>query len=91
VAITSQQPFFPTCYGKEFTDRVFGLHKHAATGEHKFDKLCTELGIEYRHTPPESPETNGMIERLNGRIEEVLQSHHFRAGKELEVTLHRYV
>lgn len=32
-----------------------------------------------------------MVERFNGRIEEVLQSHHFRSGGELETTLHRYV
>jgi Integrase core domain len=32
-----------------------------------------------------------MVERFNGRIEDVLQSHHFRSGEELETTLHRYV
>jgi hypothetical protein len=31
-----------------------------------------------------------MVERFNGRIEEVLQSDHFRSGEELETTLHRY-
>ena len=77
--------------GKEFTDRLFGLRKRAATGEHEFDKLCAEFSIEHRLTPPKSPRTNGMIERFNGRIEEVLQSHHFRSGEELEITLHRYV
>ena len=77
--------------GKEFTDRLFGLRKRSATGEHEFDKLCAELGIEHRLTPPKSPQTNGMVERFNGRIEEVLQSHHFRSGEELETTLHRYV
>ena len=41
--------------------------------------------------PPKSPQTNGMVERWGGRIEEVLQSHHFRSGEELETTLHRYV
>ena len=77
--------------GKEFTDRLFGLRKRAATGEHEFDTLCTVLDIEHRLTPPKSPQTNGMEERFNGRIEEVLQSHHFRSGEELETTLHRYV
>lgn len=77
--------------GKGFTDRLFGLRERAATGEHEFDKLCTELDIEHRLTPPKSPRTNGMVERFNGRIEEVLQSHHFRSGEELEATLHRYV
>jgi hypothetical protein len=32
-----------------------------------------------------------MVERFNGRIEDVLQSHHFRSGEELETTLQRYV
>ena len=32
-----------------------------------------------------------MVERFNGRIEDVLQSHHFRSGEELETTLRRYV
>ena len=34
---------------------------------------------------------NGRIERFNDRIEEVLQSPHFRSGEALETTLHRYV
>ena len=77
--------------GKEITDRLFGLRKRAATGEHEFDTLCSELGIDHRLTPPKSPQTNGMVERFNGRIEDVLQSHHFRSGEELDATLHRYV
>ena len=81
----------PMASGKEFTDRLFGLRKRAATGEHEFDTLCTTLEIEHRLTPPKSPQTNGMVERFNGRIEEVLQSHHFRSGEEVETTLHRYV
>jgi hypothetical protein len=32
-----------------------------------------------------------MVERFNNRIEEVLQSHYFRSGEELEKTLYRYV
>ncbi len=44
-----------------------------------------------RLTPPRSPQTNGMVERFNGRIEEVLQSHPFRSGEVLEATLLRYV
>jgi len=34
--------------GKEFTDRLFGLRKRAATGEHEFDTLCSALSIEHR-------------------------------------------
>ena len=32
-----------------------------------------------------------MVERFNGRIEDVLQSHHFRSGEDLEQTILRYV
>ena len=46
--------------GKEFTDRLFGLRKRIATGKHEFDRLCTELNIEHRLTPPRSPQTNGI-------------------------------
>ena len=77
--------------GKEFTDRLFGLRKRSPTGRHAFDQLCTDLAIEHRLLPSMHPQTNGMVERCNGRIAEVLQSHHFRSGEELETTLHRYV
>jgi len=77
--------------GKEFSDRLFGLRKRAATGSHQFDRLCTDLGIEHRLAPPMRPQTNGMVERFNGRIEDVLQSHHFNSREDLEQTLMRYV
>jgi len=77
--------------GKEFTDRLFGLRKRAATGNHEFDTLCADLGIEHRLAPPMRPQTNGMVERFNGRIEDVLQSHRFRSGEDLEQTILRYV
>ena len=77
--------------GKEFTDRLFASRERAATGEHAFDQLCTALGIEHRLTPVRRPQTNGMVERFNGRISEVLRSHHFQSGADLEATLTRYV
>lgn len=55
------------------------------------DEVGTVLAGRFGVTPPKSPQTNGMVECFNGRIEEVLQSHHFRSGEELETTLHRYV
>jgi transposase InsO family protein len=36
-------------------------------------------------------QTNGMMERFNGQIEDILQSHRFRSGDGLEQTLVRYV
>jgi len=35
-------------------------------------------------------EKNGMLERFNGRIEAVLQSHRFRGGEEFERTSQHY-
>ena len=37
------------------------------------------------------PQTSGMVERYNGRIEDVLQSHRFHSGEDLEHTILRYV
>jgi transposase InsO family protein len=33
-----------------------------------FAKACTTLGAQYRHTRPRTPQTNGMVERFNGRV-----------------------
>jgi energy-coupling factor transporter ATP-binding protein EcfA2 len=72
-------------------DRLFGLRRRHATGAHQVDLLCAELGIDHRLAPPMRPQTNGMVERFNGRIEDVLQSHRFRSGEDLEQTILRYV
>ena len=88
--------------GSEFTDRLFGAHARAPSGQHAFDQLCQALGIEHRLTRPRRPQTNGMgevferersslEERFNGRIADLLRTHHFRSRDDLEQTLHRYV
>jgi transposase InsO family protein len=77
--------------GKEFTDRLFGRLARGESGRHEFDQLCEALGIEHRLTRPRRPQTNGMGQQLNGRIEEVLRSHHFGSREDLERTLSRYV
>ena len=51
--------------GKEFTDRLFGLCKRAATGQHEFNLLCADLGIKHRLTPPPPPQTTALVERCN--------------------------
>ena len=33
-----------------------------------FARVCAELGAQYRHTRPRTPQTNGMVERFNGRV-----------------------
>ena len=77
--------------GKEFTDRLFASREREPSGEHEFDRLCRALGIEHRLTRPRTPKTNGMVERFNGRISDVLNTHRFNSSLDLEQTLLRYV
>ena len=77
--------------GKEFTDRLFASREREPSGNHQFDQLCQALGIEHRLTKPRTPQTNGMVERFNGRIADVLKTHRLHSGGDLEQTLLRYV
>jgi transposase InsO family protein len=85
--------------GTEFTDRFVTAGERTPTGQHVFDQLCAALGIEHRLTRPWCPQTNGMVERFNGRIADpgsrpgqaLLRTHPFRSRDDLEQTLHRYV
>ena len=68
--------FFPfkithilTDNGNEFTNR-FSQGRKEPTGNHRFDKLCTQYGITHRLIEPFKPQTNGMVERVNGIIKE---------------------
>ena len=103
MAINFNSASFPTCYGKEFTDRLFGLRKRSPTGKPEFDMLCSELGIDNRLTQPKSPQTNGIplgdcqqspagqrVERFNGRIADVLETSQFNSALDLKQTLRRY-
>lgn len=76
--------------GSQFTDR-FTSKKRQPTGNHKFDVRCKALNIEHRLCPPRHPQTNGMVERFNGRIAEVVAQTRFASAAELEATLMSYV
>jgi transposase InsO family protein len=76
--------------GSQFTDR-FTSKKREPTGRHSFDMRCKALNIEHRLCPPRHPQTNGMVERFNGRISEVVKQTRFASAAELETTLERYV
>jgi hypothetical protein len=77
--------------GKEFTDRFTAQGEREPTGKHLFDQACTAIGAEHRLIPPRHPQTNGMVERFNGRIAELLRSTHFRSASELAITLDHYL
>lgn len=70
--------------GKEFTDRLFASRQKEPSGNHALDLLCEQLGIEHRLTRPRTPRTNGMVERFNGRIADVLKTHRFNSAEDLE-------
>ena len=76
--------------GSQFTDR-FTNKKREPSGKHKFDVRCKVLGIEHRLCPPRHPQTNGMVERFNGRISEVVNQTRFASAAELESTLGSYL
>jgi transposase InsO family protein len=77
--------------GQEFTDRLFACGEREPSGKHVFDQTCQQLSIEHRLTKPRTPCTNGMVERFNGRIADVLKTHRFNGQEDLAQTLHRYV
>ncbi len=66
--------FFPfylthilTDNGLEFTDK-WARGKGFVSGNHKFDVECKDDEIEHRLTAPYTPQTNAMLERVNGTI-----------------------
>ena len=77
--------------GKEFTDRFYPSGEREPTGKHVFDRECRENGIEHRLIRPRGPRTNGMVERFNGGIREVVQQTEFESSRQLKDTLRRYL
>lgn len=76
--------------GKEFTDRFCVTGSRTPTGNHKFDQVCTAHGVEHRLIKPRQPQTNGMVERFNGRISDVLSRTRFSSASELKEALFGY-
>ena len=75
--------------GSQFTDRFTGQGKQPS-GQHAFDRECTRMNIEHRLIKPRHPQTNGMVERFNGRISDILATTRFRSREDLQTTLQRY-
>jgi len=75
--------------GSQFTDR-FTSKARQPSGEHHFDVRCKALKIEHRLCPPRHPQTNGMVERFNARVGEVLGQTRFKTAAQLHSTLFNY-
>lgn len=92
--VAKKAPFriskLPTDNDKAFTDRFSAAGERKATSDNIFDKCCTEHDIEHRLIPPRHPQTNGMVERFNGRISEVLATTRFNSSQDLKTTLLLY-
>ena len=78
--------------GSQLTDRFTSRKKDAEgkpipSGKHVFDALCKQLQIEHRLIPPRHPQTNGIVERVNGRISELVNQTRFGSAAEFESTL----
>ena len=76
---------------KAFTDRITASGRRTPTGNHPLDELCAAHNIDHRLIPVRRPQTNGMVERFNGRISEVLATTRFNGKEDLKQTLKRYV
>lgn len=71
--------FFPypiiqilTDNGFEWTDRCAGYVKEKATGNHPVDIVCTKFNVKHKLTKIRRPQTNGMVERFNRRVNEAI-------------------
>ena len=76
--------------GKEFTDRFSLTGERKPIGKHPFDLVCKSNKIEHRLIRPFHPHTNGIVERFNGRIKDILVKTHFKDSKQLTKTLKDY-
>jgi len=78
--------------GKEFTDKFRKNSDLKPSGKHILDKKCSEFSIEHRLTKPYTPQTNGMVERMNRRVvDNILEPIKFDNYKELESTIKHYI
>ena len=77
--------------GKEFTDRFSTAGELEPTGDHLFDQACQSQAIEHRLAKPKHPQTNGMVERFNGRIADILRTTRFDLSADLKQTLENHL
>jgi transposase InsO family protein len=76
--------------GAQFTDR-FATEDKRPSVQHAFHMACAALPAEHRLAPPRHPQSNGMVERVNGRINELLQQTRFDSRTDLQATLINYL
>jgi len=76
--------------GFEFTNKYCSGVKDSTI--HKFDELCEQLEIEHRTTKPNTPKTNGMVERVNRTIKEnTIYSTQYKSLEEMKEDLVKFM
>ena len=74
--------------GIQFTSRARDIWD----GDHIFDRVCDEHGIEHRLTKVNHPWTNGQVERMNRTIKDAtVKRYHYESHEELQVHLQLFV
>jgi transposase InsO family protein len=52
-----------------------------------FEKACRKLKVQHRKTKPDTPQTNGMVERFNGRVQREVLGITVASHRDLETLL----
>ncbi|MEO8746409.1 MAG: integrase core domain-containing protein [Rhodanobacter sp.] len=73
----------------QFIDRFTGKRKKPS-GKRAFEHERVSLDTKHRLIKPRQPQTNGMAERFNGRISDMLATTRLRSRDDLQATLGRY-
>ena len=80
--------------GSQFTDRFTSKANVSPLDRPSRIRSCAARASGHRASPVLHhviPQTNGMVERFNGRVAEVIKQTRFRSAAELETTLTHYV
>jgi transposase InsO family protein len=79
--------------GLEFTNRFIKSKKgFYCTKASKLDEICTKNNIEHRLTLPATPQTNGMVERVNGTIKnETIKRNSYENLEQMNVNLMNFL
>jgi len=67
------------------------VHNGANYRSQQLALVCARLGVALIHARPYQPQGNGMVERFNGRISDIVNQTRFASAAELDDTLAHYL